>query len=474
MIINVLDKGSVELLASCASDLDVVNAARVSFNKESKSFGDSERGILNFLMRDHHGTPFEHGYFRFRIKAPIFVFREWHRHRAGHCLPGSALVTTWNNGHRRRLDELFRLKHEGVTDSLGRTRILPSCQYPRLRVLNDQGEFVCGTAASIYSSGMKDILEIPHERGLLRATADHLVYTGEGWKRTQDLEKGDQIGVQGRVWRPEERSIPPSLRRGIGVWTSMQRRHKIAERDICYICGGTFPFDQLELDHVIPVSESLLHALDLNNLSPVCISCHAAKTFSEEQPDRKGSGRLGMIASCVQKNPVTVSHEMTYDIEMIGPHHNFVADEVVVHNSYNEWSARYSVLEPEFYIPAQEDVVSQVGKPGAYEFEKADRAAATSFGLALQLHCEEAYRIYEKAMLAGVARQQARLVLPVNTYSQMWWSCNPRSLMHFLALRNHPDAQAEIREYAKVIEELFLSFMPRTWQAFEDNGRVAP
>ena len=51
---------------------------------------ERDEGLIRFLMRERHGSPFEHGYFRFLVKAPIFVVREHHRHRAGHCLPASA------------------------------------------------------------------------------------------------------------------------------------------------------------------------------------------------------------------------------------------------------------------------------------------------------------------------------------------------------------------------------------------------
>ena len=222
----VLDKGCLELEAHLASDLDVVNAARVSYAKKSETFGEREAGILGFLMRERHGSPFEHGYLRFRDKAPIFVFREWHRHRVGH--------------------------------------------------------------------------------------------------------------------------------------------------------------------------------------------------------------------------------------------------------SYNEWSARYSKMEAEFYIPHPDNVVSQEGKPGAYKFTPAERAVGLSFPLALQLASEQAFEQYEKAMLNGVSRQQARMFLPVNTYSQMIWSCNPRSLMHFLSLRNSEQAQWEIRQYAQAAELIFSDIMPATAEAFIENGRRAP
>src|SRR6186713_3604166 len=81
--IHVLDHGFVRLDDAMASDLSVVNGARVSFARRKEEMDESDEGLIRFLMRDRHGTPFEHNSFRFHIRAPIFVAREWMRHRVG-------------------------------------------------------------------------------------------------------------------------------------------------------------------------------------------------------------------------------------------------------------------------------------------------------------------------------------------------------------------------------------------------------
>src|SRR3954454_14986186 len=81
--INVLDHGFVRLDAAMVVDVSVVNAARVSFARRRLEMDDSDVGLVKFLMRDRHGTPFEHNAFRFHIRTPIFVAREWFRHRVG-------------------------------------------------------------------------------------------------------------------------------------------------------------------------------------------------------------------------------------------------------------------------------------------------------------------------------------------------------------------------------------------------------
>lgn len=223
-VVPVLDKGFVALDAALASDLAVVNGARVSFNQESDELTERDEGLIRFLIRERHGSPFEHGYFRFLVKAPIFVVREHHRHRAGH--------------------------------------------------------------------------------------------------------------------------------------------------------------------------------------------------------------------------------------------------------SYNEWSGRYSKMEPEFYVPA--NVRTQVGKPGAYSFEPVDEETRGAAQREIREQGERAFQAYERLLEQGVAKEVARAVLPLSTYTKYYWSCNPRSLMHFCGLRNNESAQFEIQQFAAAAESFLERLMPITHAAFLANDRTAP
>ena len=222
--VHVLDHGFLALDGALASDLAVVNGARVSFNQAAQEMTERDEGLIRFLMRERHGSPFEHGYFRFLVKAPIFVVREHHRHRAGH--------------------------------------------------------------------------------------------------------------------------------------------------------------------------------------------------------------------------------------------------------SYNEWSGRYAKIEPEFYVP--DFVRTQVGKPGSYSFEPVDEATRDAARREIDENGRRAYDAYERMLERGVAKEVARAVLPLSTYTKYYWSCNPRSLMHFCGLRNHESAQYEIREYAAAAERFLEELMPVTHTAFVANERVAP
>ena len=142
--------------------------------------------------------------------------------------------------------------------------------------------------------------------------------------------------------------------------------------------------------------------------------------------------------------------------------------------SFNEWSARYSQLDPEFYIPQPEDVRTQVGKPGSYSFDPVDPELAEHTRETQAAVYEQAYAAYVDLLDRGVAKEVARNVLPVAIYTQFYWTVNARSLMNFLSLRNAVTAQREIRRYAAAVEQLFAERMPITHSAFVANERRAP
>jgi thymidylate synthase (FAD) len=149
--------------------------------------------------------------------------------------------------------------------------------------------------------------------------------------------------------------------------------------------------------------------------------------------------------------------------------------------SYNEESGRYRVLEPEFYTPAPERPLVQVGKPGAYEFVDGSAQQQAVVSDSVRQATVHAYAEYERMLAAGVAREVARVVLPVSIYSSAYVTMNSRALMNFLSLRRKSDdsrfpsyPQREIEMVAERYEELWADAMPLTHQAFVDNGRVAP
>src|SRR4051812_39359883 len=111
--IPVLDHGFVRLDDAMASDLSVVNGARVSFARHKNEMDESDEGLIRFLMRDRHGTPFEHNAFRFHVRAPLFVAREWFRHRVGS-------FNEFSMRYARATDEFYVPEADDVRSQVGK------------------------------------------------------------------------------------------------------------------------------------------------------------------------------------------------------------------------------------------------------------------------------------------------------------------------------------------------------------------
>ncbi|MEM8656728.1 MAG: FAD-dependent thymidylate synthase [Pseudomonadota bacterium] len=152
----------------------------------------------------------------------------------------------------------------------------------------------------------------------------------------------------------------------------------------------------------------------------------------------------------------------------------FVARQWIRHRTanVNEYSARYSILDREFYIPAPEQLAAQstVNNQGRGETLQGEEAARV-----LDLLRADAGRAYDhyEAMLsqdgqAGLARELARMNLPANIYTQWYWKVDLHNLFHFLRLRADPHAQYEIRVYADLICEIARDWVPLAYAAFED------
>lgn len=152
--------------------------------------------------------------------------------------------------------------------------------------------------------------------------------------------------------------------------------------------------------------------------------------------------------------------------------------------SYNEESGRYKKLDPVFWIPRRDrPMVKSEGYKAArptfipLEDDHVYRDIVARSSRTYQ----EAYSAYIFELDQGIANEVARRLLPVGIYSSCWVTCNPRSLMHFLSLRVHDEQasfisypQVEIQEAALACEDMFKKGWPITYQAFIDNGRVAP
>lgn len=143
----------------------------------------------------------------------------------------------------------------------------------------------------------------------------------------------------------------------------------------------------------------------------------------------------------------------------------FVARQLMRHRtaSINEISARYSVIENEYYVPSPFRTQSTTNKQGSEEpledFDITSRYIQS---------CEMAFNAYKQMLDRGVSRELARCVLPQATYTEFYWKINLHNLLHFLKLRMDSHAQMEIRDMANYIYTLVKAKVPITAEAFDD------
>lgn len=150
----------------------------------------------------------------------------------------------------------------------------------------------------------------------------------------------------------------------------------------------------------------------------------------------------------------------------------FVARQWIRHRTanVNEISARYSVLDNEFYLPSPEHLAVQSTNNKQGRGEALTEAQSAMVLEMLKRDATQAYQTYTDLLgeEVGLARELARMNLPVNWYTQWYWKVDLHNLLHFLALRMDAHAQYEIRVFADAIGSLVKDWVPHVWEAFQD------
>jgi thymidylate synthase (FAD) len=190
-----------------------------------------------------------------------------------------------------------------------------------------------------------------------------------------------------------------------------------------------------------------------------------AARISYKSPS-KGADQDKKLLNYLYKNKHTSPFEMckvTLNIKMP----IFVMRQYVRHRmqNLNEVSARYTELPDEFYIPSKwrkQDIKNKQGSIGEFSDSENEYAAGV-----LKLQCETAYKQYKQYIENGVAREMARMVLPINIYTEIYCCWDLKNLLHFLQLREDSHAQFEIQEYAKAIKQIVSKLFPITIEAFD-------
>lgn len=257
----------------------------------------------------------------------------------------------------------------------------------------------------------------------------------------------------------------------IGRWTSKQaaKVHKKTNYT-CSHCGfnsGENYKGKLHVHHIKPIVDHPDLAYDVDNLTTLCVQCHYDwHTREGGEMRRNALNNKESKLRAVPRKVVSVEHvgeEQTYDLSIEGPHHNFLANKILCHNSMNEISRRYTSDDIQFYHPPCWRTQSKDNKQMSEE-----NFDSPELDEMLRIHCAESYRKYEDMIEKGVAREMARMILPQNLYTQYYGTVNLHNALHFLGLRLHPHAQWEIQRVAQAMKEIMMRLYPETMKIWEE------
>jgi thymidylate synthase (FAD) len=290
-------------------------------------------------------------------------------------------------------------------------------------------------------------------------------------------------GAASNFWRgggtPERDSI--------GRWTT-QVAAKVHATNAwtCQLCHERA--SELHCHHIVPVWADLGRARDIDNLTTLCGDCHRQMSGRElEYVERLGGGAVK--SEWVPRERVAwnrldraklvrvldfefVGEKETYDLEVEGPYHNFIANGIVTHNSVNEYSGRYSLMPLLYYMPEREQFALQSAQN--HQGRDAGASDAVYAEAIKRWHSlrEAASDGYVWMVGEDVAREIARIDLPLSTYTQWYWKIDLHNLLHFLSLRADPHAQWEIRVFAEIIAGMVKRVAPLSYEAWVDYDLV--
>jgi thymidylate synthase (FAD) len=135
-------------------------------------------------------------------------------------------------------------------------------------------------------------------------------------------------------------------------------------------------------------------------------------------------------------------------------------------SSYNELSARYSIIEDSFWIPEKLRKQDNINKQGSNEYLESN--LNSDLINLIKDHQQDSYNLYEKLLSNGVSRELARTILPLSINSEFYWKIDLHNLLRFINLRNDHHAQYEIMQYACAIKNIVAKYCPITIEAYEE------
>lgn len=478
-IFRVMDKFKIETIAATPNPQQVIWAAMHQDYSEDfvwdrrDKFPDESRAgelIVKHLLagdRGHYGC-LEHpqitlnvGYF------PHSMMQQLRTHRVGvsfdvQCLAGDTKVTfvnasgslrkieiaalydLWSNGERAVRERKIRGR-KGELPAQYRRDCKTRLKKMRLRVLNEEtGFFEIGHLKEVMCSGVQPVYRLTLADGkTLDCTTNHRLLTSKGWQRM-----GDAVGL-----------ITDTEHRVLAVTSACE-----------LMCNGVLRYDAIYTHK--------------NWFSAQIETCHQYIHYNNLEAEFAREFKPLVKTEQWQAKPFPRSHKLsahsvavigveylglqtTYDLEVEGDWHNFVANGVVVHNSFRYTGQRIidvstgkREIEDVFYLRPTGKYTDRQGKH--YHYTEAQRSQDLDC-------CLQACQHYQKRLEEGLAEEHARGLIPFDARQHFVLSCNARSLMHLLDLRWKKDAQLEAQKFCELLYLRFEEWCPAIAHWYKEN-----
>lgn len=245
-----------------------------------------------------------------------------------------------------------------------------------------------------------------------------------------------------------------SERLKIADWCGSIRNRKLKEYSFCCICCGGR--EDLELDHIVSVDDNKELAYCYDNIQVLCNSCHVMKHSNscERKKWRSKSRGNTLVPRFVKiQNVKYIGMEDTYDLEVMHDSHNYVANKILVHNSQRY--AEVDGMAYESYDARRQDRKNR--QNSIDDMSERDQAA---FLIMQQENWEKSCALYKEAIGMGIAKEQARFLLPLGTQTRLYMTGNVRSWITYCQTRCAAGVQLEHQEIAVACRGILLGLAP--------------
>lgn len=436
----------------------------------------------------------------------------WFKNRADKCKAFAVTMKAKNNkmiDHYQGKDIISFYENEKAIGFNHQRNILRNM---RLRSFDEKTKsLIYTTITNIWKTGEKEVFELIVGDGnkldrKISASKDHLFFTEYGWMKLEDIHVGDKVWCISSSNQTNRIDIPPVIDTDSEKWVPCYgwedsyevssygrvKRIKASQGAVrgrikTLTCSKPYLVVGLNDKQSKQDKTFLIHRLVLQSFTRVSgekqFACHrngnpldnrienlywgTAQDNADDSCNHGTRTQLsGILRTVISKKSTGV--EETYDIEVSGPYHNFSANGFIVHNSVNEVSARYSVIDEEFYLPEKSRIQAQSTSNNQGSGDLLSEEDQDEIQEIFKESYEQSYRAYEKGIRKNLSRELARLSLPVAAYTECYWKIDLNNFFKYIRLRDDSHAQSEIQEYARAMEDLAKDKFPLSFEAFND------